>query len=1020
MKKLLSLVVMLTMVLTGFGVFAQTPSWPYPLHDAGLSNCALDMNVPTPLMRLWSFYPVGKQIFFPIAIDELVYFSDDAGNIYCIQRKTGEEVWRYNLGFDEASAVIASTGDKIIFVGSNQGFMFGGMRGRPSGGGDTPPEQLEVINFIGALDLATGKEIWKKEFKEGSYSFPSVTKDRIIIPVSDMLENRTIISKLKAYSTEDCSELWTVNYSQTYASAPTLGDGKVFMSGEKIVFEEGQDFPSMTNLEILAYNEKDGSLVWTKKVNEGNVLGFPSYAEGKIYYTEALMDFGRAGGRGNFQPPDGWVCSINSSDGSERFRTKIEGEDFFYFAFPAITPHGIVVQATITNSMCFDKDTGVKKWMTKTPGGFSFIGMQFACTSNQMVNVRQSKISVLDLTTGEVKFSEDTGIKSGNMMRGEISFSFPIVSGDMVFIGADRLLAYGEKIIKLMSEPDQIAVERIIVGEKKTRKLRVVFNGEGVIEGTLKATQPWIRLSSEVYKYSSQYYEVELSAEVLQPGKYEGSIEVDSTVGKLSIPVSMNVITKPPIKLIVNLDDQAFTNQNPFKVTGETVPGATVTVTGRPINVSSDGKFADEIPLKSGSNRLIFEAKDNKGNGATVIKVVILDDRKPQIQISLKEGEIVSQLPLTITGQTERGSKLKINGEPIEVQDNGEFTIDFPDLKDGLYTYTFEATDRSGNITKREVHFAVDTVKITIELEIKEQSITNKPSFDVKGKTMPGAMVMVVSGQNPAGQAVADENGSFKIPIKLQEGPNQFMVIASTESGKRDMKQFTVVLDTKPPEVKIEIPPTVSVASLIIIGKTEPKTLLTINSKKIDVKEDGSFEITLELKPGLNSITIIAYDEATNKTVIETYTKFETFKRIAIKLWLGKLDYEVNGEKLQLKVAPTSFAPPLPAELAGSTYMTITEVAKALDVKVEWDGKEKKVTLTQTLFGGKKKLIELWIGKNQAKIDNKEVWIDSKHKLYPTTVGGKTMLPLRFVGEALGCKVEFESQAKMITLTYPQ
>ena len=34
-----------------------------------------------------------------------------------------------------------------------------------------------------------------------------------------------------------------------------------------------------------------------------------------------------------------------------------------------------------------------------------------------------------------------------------------------------------------------------------------------------------------------------------EPGVYKGSIDVDASVGKLSIPVEMTVVPKPPIKL---------------------------------------------------------------------------------------------------------------------------------------------------------------------------------------------------------------------------------------------------------------------------------------------------------------------------------------------------------------------------------------------------------------------------------------------------------------------------------------
>lgn len=164
---------------------------------------------------------------------------------------------------------------------------------------------------------------------------------------------------------------------------------------------------------------------------------------------------------------------------------------------------------------------------------------------------------------------------------------------------------------------------------------------------------------------------------------------------------------------------------------------------------------------------------------------------------------------------------------------------------------------------------------------------------------------------------------------------------------------------------------------------------------------------------GLSSFSNVAGNSLTN-----TSKNGDAEFSAVIKLWLGKLDYTLNGDRMLLKVAPTSSTPPLPKDLVGNTYMTITEVAAALNVKVDWDGKEKKVMLTQPLPAGGTRRIDLWISKKQATIDGKEVWIDSNRKLYPAIVTNKTMLPLRFVGEALGAKVDYETATKKITITY--
>jgi len=75
---------------------------------------------------------------------------------------------------------------------------------------------------------------------------------------------------------------------------------------------------------------------------------------------------------------------------------------------------------------------------------------------------------------------------------------------------------------------------------------------------------------------------------------------------------------------------------------------------------------------------------------------------------------------------------------------------------------------------------------------------------------------------------------------------------------------------------------------------------------------------------------------------------------------------------------------------------------------------QKKVTVT---LGSN--IIELWIGKNTAKVNGISKLIDSTNsKVVPEIINGRTMLPLRFVTENLGATVLWNGDTQMITITY--
>ncbi len=58
-------------------------------------------------------------------------------------------------------------------------------------------------------------------------------------------------------------------------------------------------------------------------------------------------------------------------------------------------------------------------------------------------------------------------------------------------------------------------------------------------------------------------------------------------------------------------------------------------------------------------------------------------------------------------------------------------------------------------------------------------------------------------------------------------------------------------------------------------------------------------------------------------------------------------------------------------------------------------------------------ILELPIGKKLARISGKEIEIDPPAQI----LEGRTMVPLRFVGEAFGADVAWEGSTKTITIT---
>lgn len=104
----------------------------------------------------------------------------------------------------------------------------------------------------------------------------------------------------------------------------------------------------------------------------------------------------------------------------------------------------------------------------------------------------------------------------------------------------------------------------------------------------------------------------------------------------------------------------------------------------------------------------------------------------------------------------------------------------------------------------------------------------------------------------------------------------------------------------------------------------------------------------------------------------------------------------VNGSKLNFD------QPPYISN--GRTMVPFRIIAEALGANVEWDSVNNKISVIGN------NVVELVINSSMAKINGSSITLDA-----PAVVaGGRTMVPLRFVGEALGAKVNYMSNSTSI------
>jgi len=121
---------------------------------------------------------------------------------------------------------------------------------------------------------------------------------------------------------------------------------------------------------------------------------------------------------------------------------------------------------------------------------------------------------------------------------------------------------------------------------------------------------------------------------------------------------------------------------------------------------------------------------------------------------------------------------------------------------------------------------------------------------------------------------------------------------------------------------------------------------------------------------------------------------------------IGKTMFWDNGIPTKLDSAPVI--------RNSRTLLPIRAIIEALGGTVAWDPIAHKVTVTLGT-----RTVVLWIGKSLATVNGVSTPIDATDaSVVPVIINSRTMLPLRFVAENLGCTVVWAAATQTITITY--
>ncbi len=337
-------------------------------------------------------------------------------------------------------------------------------------------------------------------------------------------------------------------------------------------------------------------------------------------------------------------------------------------------------------------------------------------------------------------------------------------------------------------------------------------------------------------------------------------------------------------------------------------------------------------------------------------------------------------------------------------------------IAEGVHTLRFAGTNRLAGISTAPVekvfHVALTGPVLTTAGQSAE--LVNETAYEVYGTVRASqAPVMAVEVQGQQTHIATD--GSFSERLALLEGINDIEVVGRDEAGLATFVRKSVVLDTVAPALTVDAPrlwDEIASRSVVVQGHVEKDSTLEIAGRPVtDIANDGSFAVSVSLVPGKNTISVVASDKAGNtrrQAVVVTSTANAAH---VIALTVGKTVMTVDGVSQAVDPGRTT----TPVIIEGRTMIPIGAVMTATGGTAAWDAVTRKVTLrlgTHTLI--------LTIGAATAIVDGKTTPIDAENaRVVPIITNGRTMLPLRFVGESFGASVSWDAVSRIVTISFP-
>ena len=325
--------------------------------------------------------------------------------------------------------------------------------------------------------------------------------------------------------------------------------------------------------------------------------------------------------------------------------------------------------------------------------------------------------------------------------------------------------------------------------------------------------------------------------------------------------VSFMLDDVPPILKITSPKEGLATRNLTVDLAGVTEPKAKVWLAGGLVTIDQNGGFALTVDLKvEGKNNIKLQVFDKVGNERDAEVNVTRDTIAPVLTIDAPaEGDLFNYSAIKVTGTTEPGAVLKVDGNPLTLTGAGNYQTTL-NLKEGVDLINVTTRDAVGNSRWRNVNVTIDLTPPNLKISEPLEGFKTKDSaIRLTGSTEPKAAVTVNGLPAPLSGTV------FQMTVNMAEGKTTITVKSCDKAMNCVSRTVNGSRHSGPPSLQVTAPPSVDTVltnkdTYQINGTTDPGVVLTINSKAVNVGTDGSFTVMEPLREGDTVFTIIAVD----------------------------------------------------------------------------------------------------------------------------------------------------------------